>query len=159
MAGGLEITGVNELRKLAADLSAAGSRGRRFRSRLRRNIVITTAPITSEAQAGWSGGYGALGAALAAATRTRVRTSSRGVGVSVIVDAGKMPPNQLALPVLVEGLRAWRHPRWGDRNHWYPQDARPELGPAVRHHIPGVQAGVIAAVEQTAEALARGSAK
>lgn len=153
----LEVTGANQLRQVGRDLSAAGLGGRRFRTRLRRNIVATTAPIQTEARAGF-GGYGKLGADLAAATRTRVRASGANPSVSVLIDAAKMPPEKQGLPPLVEGFRPWRHPLWGNTAHWYSQSARPELGPAVKRHLPAVQAGVLTAVDETAAALARGSA-
>jgi len=153
----LTVTGTEQLRKLAADLAAAGDGGRRFRARLRRNVVAATAPIEQEARQGWSG-YGALGADLSAAVGTRVQSSTRVVGVSVRIRGSRMPQGKESLPPLTEGLRAWRHPLFGNKEHWYSQAARPELGPAVKRDLPHVQAGVIAAVEETAAALEGGSA-
>lgn len=149
----IAVTGVAQMRQVGLDLRAAPAR---MRSRMRREIVGATSPITAEARVGF-GGYGGLGADLAAATTTRVRTAGRAVGVSVLIDAKKLPADKQGLPPLVEGLQPWRHPRWGQLP-WYSQDARPELGPAVEHHLPGVEVAVITAVEQTAQALARGSA-
>lgn len=155
MPGALGITGAEQLRDVGVKLRAAPAR---MRGRMRREIVTAAAPITTEAKSAWSGGYGHLGDALAAATRTQVRTSGRSVGVTVRTDGSRLPEGKQGLPPLVEGFREWRHPRWGDKSHWYDQAPRPELGPAVKRHIPGVQVGVIRAVEETAQALARGSA-
>ena len=144
--------GVAQLRAVGRDLRAAP---RFMRSRLRRNLVVATAPITSEAKSAWSGGYGRLGADLAAATRTSVRTAGRSVGVSVRTDGSKLPEGKQGLPPLVEGFYPWRHPLFGNQSHFYPQKPHPELGPAVKRHMPGVTAGVVSAVEETALELAR----
>lgn len=151
----IRVTGAEQLRDVGVKLRAAPPR---LRSRLRRNIVSAASPITGEAKQAWQGGYGHLGAALAAATRTQVRTGGRFVGVAVRTDGSRMPEGQQTLVPLVEGLRGWRHPRFGDREHWYDQAPRPELGPAVKRHTPAVTAGVLHAVDETAQALARGSA-
>lgn len=154
----LEVTGTEQMRAVARDLSAAGLGGRRLRSRLRRNIVTTTRPIESEAQRGFDGYGPGLGAALASATRTRVRAAGSAASVSVLIDAGRLPEQWQSLPPLVEGFRPWKHPLYGNRERWYSQDSHPELGPAVKKHLPDVLVGCVQAVEETAEALARGSA-
>lgn len=151
----LGFAGTQQLRALASDLAREGNGGRRFRGRLRRAVVGSTAPIVTEAQQGWRGGYGVLGSELAAATRTRVRLSQRAVGVAVMVDGSKLPAGKQGLPPLVEGRVAWRHPLFGDTGHWYGQDPHPELGPAVARHAPHITAEVITAVEQTVAAIAR----
>jgi hypothetical protein len=151
---GLAVTGADQLADVGRKLSAAGPR---LRARMRRNIIIATAPITSEAKSGWQG-YGHLGAALAAATTTSVRTAGRSVGVSVQVRGDRLPEGKQGLPPLVEGLAPWKHPLWGNRSHWYAQAPRPELTPAFDRHLPGVQVGVIEAVDETTRALAIGSA-
>lgn len=150
----LRVTGGEQLAAVGRDLAAAGPK---FRYRLRRNIVVAASPITSEAKSGYSG-YCALGGALAAATTTSVRTTGRSVGVTVRVNASRLPEGKQGLPPLVEGFVDWRHPLFGNRDHWYAQNARPELKPAVDRHLPAVQVGVIAAVEETARALALGGA-
>ena len=145
--------GVTQLRAVGRDLRSAP---RFMRSRLRRNLVVATAPITSEAKSAWQGGYGRLGGDLAAATRTSVRTAGRSVGVSVRTDGSKLPEDKQGLPPLVEGFYPWTHPLFGNKAHKYPQAPHPELGPAVKRHLPGVQVGVVLAVQETAEALAHG---
>lgn len=150
----LAVTGADKLAAVGRDLGRAGGR---LRYRMRRSIVTATAPITSEAKAGWSGSYGGLGAALAAATKTSVRTVGPSVGVSVRVDGSALPEGKQGLPPLVEGFAQWRHPLFG-LDHWYSQDPHPELKPAVERHLPGVQIAVVRAVDETAAALAAGSA-
>lgn len=148
------VTGAEQLAAVGKELRAAPAV---LRSRLRRNITVATAPIESETRSGYAG-YGHLGAALAAATRTSVRSLGRSVGVSVKVDGSRMPEGKQGLPPLVEGIGRWRKPLFGNREHWYEQAPRPELTPAVERHLPGVQAGVLAAVDETARALAAGGA-
>lgn len=146
------VEGVEQLAAVGRSLRRAPAR---LRSNMRREIIIATAPITVEAKAGY-GGYGALGQSLAAATSTSVRSAGRSVGVSVKVSGAKLPEGKQGLAPLVEGLAGWRHPLFGNDSHWYEQAPRPELVPAFEHHIPGVQAGVLRAVEQTAIAIAAG---
>lgn len=144
------IEGVSELRAVGVQLRAAPAR---MRARMRRRMVTATAPITSEAKAGY--GSGPLGSELGGATRLRVATTGKGVGVSVGVYGARMGDGKESLPPLVEGLRPWRHPRWG-KPPWYSQAARPELGPAVQRHLPGVELAVVEAVSETADELAAG---
>jgi hypothetical protein len=61
----------------------------------------------------------------------RVSTSFTGrrPGVSVIVNKNKAPH---ARPYEHGGEPGkFRHPRWGDRRHWFDQTARPFLAPAL----------------------------
>jgi hypothetical protein len=62
------------------------------------------------------------------ATRLSVRFS-RNPGVDVITDAARAPH----APYYENQGRPgrFRHPLFGDRNHWYSQRARPFLGPAM----------------------------
>lgn len=149
----VRVEGAEQLAKAGRDLKVAPVV---LRSRMRRNIVAATAPITSEAKSGY-GGYGHLGEALAAATKTSVRSAGRNVGVSVKVSGSALPEGKQGLAPLVEGFGVWRHPLFG-LDHWYEQAPHPELKPAVERHLPEVQAGVLAAVDETARALAAGGA-
>jgi hypothetical protein len=153
MPGSLGIEGAAQLRALGPELRAAP---KAMRSRLRRNIVAEASVITSEAKSGYQDTYGGLGAALASATGTSVITSGPRTGVAVRVRGARLPAGKQGLPPLVEGLQRWRHPLFGDTEHWYDQDPHPELALAVHRHLPGVRRGVISAVDETALALAHG---
>lgn len=64
------------------------------------------------------------------------------VRVGVEINAALMPDGQKALPLYMDGIKPrWRHPLFGDREHWYFQGNAPHpyfsenvapLGPASR---------------------------
>jgi len=127
---------------------------------MRRNIVAAVEPMKKQVQSNAlaipSKGHGSTGlrASIAEATKVKVTAGARVSRVRLQVDAAKMPVGQGALPRLMEGERKWRHPVYG--GPWVPQDAHPYFAKAVAQHLPGVQAGVLKAVDQTAAELSRG---
>lgn len=63
------------------------------------------------------------------AIRVSTTFGKRNAGVSVVVNKNKAPH---ARPFEHGGRSGkFRHPRWGDREHWYSQTARPFLYPAL----------------------------
>jgi hypothetical protein len=68
-----------------------------------------------------------------------------------------MPAGQETLPGYMEGRGRWRHPVYGDTAVWVPQDPHPYFESAVNEHLPAVEAGVMAAVDETATQLSRGT--
>lgn len=150
----LGIRGGEKLRALGPELRAAGPK---VRGRLRKGLTASAVPITSEAKSGYRATYGQFGEELAAAITTKAITAGSKVGVSVRIAGAKLPEGKQGLPPLVEGLQAgWRHPLFGDPQHWYGQDPHPELALAVHRHLPGVQIAAVAAVDATAAELAHG---
>lgn len=153
--------GARQLREVARDLQVAGSpRGLRYR--LRRNIVAAVDPMKKQVQSNalaipvHGTATTGLRAAIAKATRVSIKSSSRNVLVRLMVDAKRMPAGQQSLPRLMEGERRWRHPVYGNTNTWVTQAAHPYFAPAIPEHLPGVAAGVEAAVDETARILAKG---
>lgn len=64
--------------------------------------------------------------------------------VGVEMDPRKMPSGQYSLPLGMQGVKRWRHPLFGDDEHWYTQGNAPHeyfygamqpLGPASRRAI------------------------
>ena len=61
-----------------------------------------------------------------------IRVRSRGASVSVIAGGPAAPD---AAPYENKGVQGkFRHPLFGDREHWYDQTARPFLAPALEAH-------------------------
>lgn len=61
------------------------------------------------------------------------------VQVGIEVDSSRMPDGQKSLPLMLEGAKIWRHPVYGHRDRWVPQESHPyfygavgPLGPASR---------------------------
>lgn len=68
-----------------------------------------------------------------------IRPTSTATGVGVRVSA-KVP-----IAVLNERPGGWRHPLFGDRNHFYSQTARPSVGPVVEKN----RVRLVATAEET----------
>lgn len=97
-----------------------------------------------------------LRAAIAHSIVVRSRLTGRAIAVTIKADRTRMPPGQQNLPYYMEGWSRWRHPVFGDDEVWVQQDPHPYFKPAIEHHLPDVQAAVLAAVEETATQLTRG---
>jgi hypothetical protein len=158
----LEVTGEDQLRRLARDLRAQGPTGKLLRKRLRRRIIAAGKPMVRSAKenahnipAKGSRSTG-LRDDLARATRMRVGLAARTSSVRVETTGKKMPSGKKALPKDMEGSQRWRHPVFGDRDVWVTQPPHPYFYRAVKEHLPEVRAGVMKAVEQTAAELERG---
>jgi HK97 gp10 family phage protein len=81
------------------------------------------------------------------ATRVSTSFTLRRPGVSVVVDKKKAPH---ARPYEHGGQPGtFRHPRWGDRRHWFDQKARPFLAPALAAKNDEAGRLIAAAVDET----------
>ena len=107
---------------------------RRFRRELRAAgapmVPAVRASIAAIPVKGTSGSTG-LRRRLQRATRLMVRTSGRQAGVRVIVDPKRMPDHQKSLPQMMEGVRPWRHPVYGNREVWRSQESHAYFFPVV----------------------------
>lgn len=159
----MPFSGSQQLRAVSRDLRAAGTPARGLNSKLRRGLVAAMAPMVAEvrrnafnipATGDTSSG---LRVSLMRATRARIATAGRNVTVGLIVDGKKMPQGQEGLPGLMEGERRWRHPLFGDTEHWYGQKSHPFVGPAIPSTVLRAEAGVNAAIRATQTALTKGT--
>lgn len=156
----VRVTGADQLRAVARDLALVGD-GKVLRKRLRHNITLAVQPMKKDVQAAalaipaQGSVVTGLRAALARATRLRIRGGGPNTMVRLEVAPSRMPAGQQSLPALMEGVRPWRHPLFGNTNDWYPQAAHPFFGPAVKRNIGKVELAVLAAVEQTAAEVNR----
>lgn len=132
-----------------------------LRGRMRRHIVAAVQPMKQQVQSNAlaipSEGHGHTGlrAGFAAATRVQVRAGARVSVVRLMVDGARMPAGQGVLPDKEEH-GGWRHPVQGHRDRWVTQQNHPFFAKAIPPHLPGVMAGVQAAVSETAAELASG---
>lgn len=155
----LAVTGTEQLRAVGRDLRRAGSPARGIRKKLRRNLVAAAQPIKRDAQANvraipvTSGDHTGLRDSIARATRVRVKASSRTALVRVEVNPKKAP---LAWHLEGDHTVPWRHPLFGNRNHWYDQRPHPYFLPAVTKNLPGVTLAAVKAIEETALEIERG---
>ena len=140
--------GTAQLRAFAAELEA--QTGVAVTARMRRNLAAAAKPFVPRVRAAImnipSGGgvpYGqppGLRARIAACVITWAAIYPGLVRVGLEVDASRMPDGQKALPLYMDGAKwPWRHPLFGDPEHWYVQGNAPHpywegavlpLGPA-----------------------------
>lgn len=69
-------------------------------------------------------------AALAAATRMTVSFGKRSAGTRVVTSASKLPAEHKGL-LNVYAKKQFRHPLFGDKNHWYPEAGNPYFRPVI----------------------------
>lgn len=165
----MSVSGARELRQVSRDLARAGSPGRGIRSKLRKEIVKAVEPMKKQVQSnvrsiavkGTSGSTGLRGQ-IAAATQVQVKTFGRDTRVTLKVNGKKMPAGKGKLGVYMEGSDGrrnaeWRHPVFGDRENWVPQDSHPYFAPAIPPHLAEVNSAVIALCDATSAELLRGT--
>ncbi|WP_219512720.1 hypothetical protein [Nonomuraea ceibae] len=90
---------------------------------------------------------------VARSLRLNVKTGSRTARVRIEVDAAKLPEDQRSLPRHLDNPKGWRHPRFGDRRHWYPQKGRPWFEVTIRKHLPALRAHVLKAMDDIANRI------
>lgn len=88
----------------------------------------------------------------AVASATRARNLAR--GVTIEVDRTRFPSGWSNLPQSLESRRGWRHPLFGDREHWYGERGEPTFYPTVRRNQPKFHAAVAAAMDSASRKLA-----
>jgi hypothetical protein len=157
MSTNFKITGAQQLEDLQKRLKVAGDK--ELGKSMRKHLTAATKPVVKDVRAavlatpskGASGGGrsardtgkrkngGGLRAAIARGVRSKITTSGKNTSVSVKVDASKLPADQRELPKYMEGLKPWRHPLFGDTEHWYPQASHPFFFKTVRAHEHQVQ--------------------
>jgi hypothetical protein len=112
-----------DLRVISAELRHMGN-GREIRKRMSRELRAAAAPMVPAVRQSIAAipvkGPKSTGlrTRLQRATRLSVRTVGRQAGVRVLVDPKKMPDHERSLPQMVEGVRPWNHPLYGDTGHW-----------------------------------------
>jgi hypothetical protein len=72
------------------------------------------------------------------------------VSVGVEVNASLMPDGQKSLPLMLDGEKPWRHPVFGNREHWVSQPSWPYFWGAVTGFGPATQR----ALERAADIIA-----
>jgi hypothetical protein len=112
---------------------------RELKKRFRKELTLAAGPVVPAVRSAiaaipvtGTGGSTGLRGRLQKATRLQVRTVGRQAGVRVLVDPKRMPDGQKSLPALMEGLRPWRKPVFGNRDVWVTQPFHRYFFPTVR---------------------------
>jgi hypothetical protein len=75
------------------------------------------------------------------------------VSVGVKVNAARMPDGEHSLPLMLDGVKPWRHPFFGDPERWYPQESHPYFTEATAGLGPASQRAVERATDDLAARL------
>jgi hypothetical protein len=95
-----------------------------------------------------------LRAAIAKAVTIATSTSKGNPGIRFRVPGNRMPSGQRSLPPYFEGYRGnWRHPVFGNREVWVPQDAHPYFYPTIRRHADDFRDACRQAVDDALESV------
>lgn len=119
----ITISDGGDLKRAAAALRRAAN-AKQLRAELLRGLRAELNPAVRAVKGAYGGGRH-LRPALSRATRGEIRTGGRDPGVRVRVDGRRMPDRMGSLPSMYEGWTRWRHPLFGNRDHWYTQPPHP----------------------------------
>lgn len=148
------VTGADSLRSFARNLKAAGQGGlvRRLRSQVHQLAAPIVAEVRREVMAYPSRGskHRGLRAAVAAAVTSSTRTTGT-VGIRILISRGRLPEEWKTMPDNLEN--GWRHPLFGNKSRWYPQEGRPFFWVTIRRHYPRFNAACWRAINQTLDSL------
>lgn len=154
-----------DTRKAVKSIPVTGSRGGGRRQRERRKLDQSLDRIykriddqdfeelveaEEKAKARAKRGTG-LRDSVARSLRLVTKTGSRLPRVRIEVDASKMPEDQRTLPRHLDSAKGWRHPRFGDREHWYHQQGKPWFSVTIERHAPAVRASILKAMDDIAK--------
>lgn len=163
------VEGGAELRRLARELRDLED-GKEILKQLRKDLkkIANERMVPAVKQAALSipskgqssrRGRRSLRTSIARATQARVRSAGRSAGVTIWVSPRRMPEGQHNLPAYMEGMRPfqrWRHPRFGDTDHWYTQRAHPYFYKTIRPLEGDAQDAALRAVDAVANRIERG---
>lgn len=127
-------------------------------ARVRATVLAASFPAVPPSTQDWDTPKKHLRARLAAATHAT--PLPRGNGVRFAVEYEQVDPEwgrRLAmLTDVAPGAFRWRHPLFGDRNHWYLQRGQPWFHAPIRAGRPEFEAGVRKAMTKTARKITGG---
>jgi hypothetical protein len=91
---------------------------------------------------------------------TSVRISGPKASLSVHIKPNGMPPDQRTLPYHLDQPKGWRHPLFGDREHWVQQQGKPYFVSTLEKHRREYEQAAFAVLRDVAAKIAtrRGSA-
>jgi hypothetical protein len=89
--------------------------------------------------------------AIAAGIKTQVMTSQRSNGVRISASGGSLGERRAMLKAL--NSTTFRHPLFGDRDHWYEQQGRPYFGAVLKRHQSQMLDAIMKALEEASKAV------
>src|ERR1041384_958108 len=99
---------------------------------------------------GMRGEHG-LRASIARATKLQITAR----GIRIVVSSAALPPSQQSLPRHLDSPKGWRHPRFGDKEHWYHQQGKPYFASVIKKHAPKFRKAAQDAINEITRELER----
>jgi hypothetical protein len=115
-----------DLRRLTRDFEKL-IHGHELQTELVRALRSFMRPIVADVKASYSGGRH-LRPLFRRATHMWIHMRKDEGAAGIIVDGRRMPNHMKKIPEYWEGVAPrWRHPLFGNREHWYDQSPRPSF--------------------------------
>jgi hypothetical protein len=171
------VTGGQQLEAIAARLKTLED-GKVIRKSLTKRLGAAVKPLVPEIRSaineipskGSSGsasssraesnrkGDGSLRTAIARGVQQKTSLSGRNVGVRLRLDSSKLPADQKALPKLLNGPAAFRHPVYGHKV-WVSQSAHPFWWKTIAPHVDEMRTEIAGVLNDIAAQIERGSSE
>lgn len=97
-------------------------------------------------------GHG-LRTTIASGITSKVSYSGYKIGARISVQGNKLPQSQRTLPRRLNSKKGWRHPLFGNRQHWYTQHGEPYFDEPIERHKKDVRREVNAAAAEVMNTL------
>lgn len=94
-----------------------------------------------------------LRARIAGCVEEWAKIEGRVVTAGVEVNSAKMPSGQKSLPLMLEGVKPWRHPVFGDRDNWVGQESHPYFYGAMMPFGPASRLAIERALDEITAAI------
>ena len=93
---------------------------------------------------------------IAACVETFATINGPVVRVGIAVNPQRMPDGEHSLPLMMEGVKPWRHPVFGDRTNWVSQESHPYFDDAMGGLGPASARAVERALDAITARISRG---
>lgn len=151
-----------ELKTVIVELEAMGRE--RINGYVRRQLSLALRPFGPAVRAAimntpskgtvpWPPQEPGLRARIADCVETWAKIENGVVTAGIAVNSARMPDGQKSLPLMLEGVKPWRHPVFGDRENWVGQESHPYFYDSVQMWGPASRLAIERALEQVTRAL------
>lgn len=133
---------VDEVKAAVQNLPITGTRGGGTKQRKGHNVARARA--TERAKNAARRRKAGLRRTIASATRLQVTAR----GVRIVVNSGRLPESQRTLPRHLDSPKGWRHPVFGNKEHWVHQQGKPYFATTIKRRAPQFRQAVLKAMDE-----------
>lgn len=91
------------------------------------------------------GGRRSAGLRTSIAAATKLQITAR--GIRFVVASANLPESQRTLPRHLDSPKGWRHPVFGNREHWVHQQGKPYFASTISKRAPAFRQSILDAME------------